>query len=337
MSLKEKLLKNSTIKETSSLEKSEVFNNKDVIPTEIPAINIALSAHPEGGLSPGLFQIAGPSRHFKSAFALIMASAYLKKYDDAIMLFYDSEFGTPQSYFESLNIDMSRVIHTPITNIEDFKHDIMSQLENITRDDHVIIIVDSIGNLASKKEVDDALDGKTVVDMSRAKALKSLGRMITPHLTLKNIPMIAVNHVYQTLELFSKTVLGGGEGLFLSSDNIWIIGRQQEKDGTERIGYNFVINIEKSRHVREKSKIPINVTNKGGINKYSGLFDMASYCGIIRSPTKGYYTIPLNDTKYRRSDIEKNDEFFKWLLSNDDFKKYVHDTYSVSSTKLIEE
>ena len=64
----------------------------------------------------------------------------------------------------------------------------MSQLNDLERTDQVMIIVDSVGNLASKKEVDDALDGKSVADMTRAKQMKSLFRMITPHLTLKDIP-----------------------------------------------------------------------------------------------------------------------------------------------------
>jgi hypothetical protein len=54
------------------------------------------------------------------------------------------------------------------------------------------------------------LDEKSVADMSRAKAMKSLFRIITPHLTTKDLPCIVVNHTYQTIELFSKTVVSGG-------------------------------------------------------------------------------------------------------------------------------
>jgi hypothetical protein len=86
----------------------------------------------------------------------------------------------------------------------------MAQLSNIERGDHLIIIVDSVGNLASKKEVEDALDGKSVADMSRAKQLKSLFRMITPHLTLKDIPMIVVNHTYKEIGLYPKDIVSGG-------------------------------------------------------------------------------------------------------------------------------
>ena len=153
----------------------------------------------------------------------------------------------------------------------------MSQLNDLERTDQVMIIVDSVGNLASKKEVDDALDGKSVADMTRLlKQMKSLFRMITPHLTLKDIPAVVVNHTYKEIGLFPKDIVSGGTGIYYSADNIFIIGRQQEKKGTDVVGYNFIINVEKSRYVREKSKIPIEVSWEGGISKWSGLLDMGN-------------------------------------------------------------
>lgn len=336
MSLLEKLMKNSTIKNTDLLKNSTVFNEKDIVSTSVPAINIALSGTLDGGLSPGLLQIAGQSKHFKSAFTLLIASAYLKKYKDAVILFYDSEFGTPDSYFNAFDIDKSRVIHTPILNIEEFKIDVMKQLENINRGDKVCIVVDSIGNLASKKEVDDALEGKTVADMSRAKALKSLGRMVTPHLTLKDIPMIVVNHVYKEIGMFPKDIVGGGTGMYLSSDNIWIIGRRQDKEGNEIVGYDFVINIEKSRHVREKSKIPISVSHKNGISRWSGLFDIALEGGFIKEAKKGWYTID-GETSFRRSEGENNSAYWKTMMTNQDFIEYIKNTYQVSHGKIMQD
>ena len=153
-----------------------------------------------------------------------------------------------------------------------------------------MVIVDSIGNLASKKEVEDALEGKAVADMTRAKQLKSLFRMITPHLSIKDIPMVVVNHTYKEIGMFPKDIVGGGTGAYYGADNIWIIGRQQEKDkSTNEIdGYHFVINVEKSRYVKEKSKIPISLTYEGGINKWSGLFDIALEGNFIAKPKNGW-------------------------------------------------
>ena len=213
----DKLKKNTKVDYTSILADSKFFNDKDLVPTDVPMINVALSGSMDGGLTPGLTVLAGPSKHFKTSFALIMASAYLKKYKDSVLLFYDSEFGSPQAYFENFGIDTNRVLHTPITNVEELKFDMISQLEGLDRNDKVVIVIDSIGNLASKKELDDAINEKSVADMSRAKALKGLFRMVTPYLNMKDIPLLAVNHTYQEIGLFPKAVVSGGTGIYYLS------------------------------------------------------------------------------------------------------------------------
>lgn len=340
MSLLDKIKKNSTIKDSAILAESKFFTKKDMIPTSVPAINIALSGRLDGGLTPGLTMWAGPSKHFKTMFSLIMAKSYLDKYPEAVLLFYDSEFGTPVDYFKTLSIDMDRVVHTPITDVEQLKFDIMKQLDGIERGDRVMVLIDSIGNLASKKEVEDALDGKSVADMSRAKQIKSLFRMVTPHLTLKDIPMVVVNHTYKEIGLYPKDIVGGGTGSYYSADNIFILGRQQEKDGTELAGYNFIINVEKSRYVREKSRIPITVRFDGGVSRWSGLLDMALESGHVVKPSNGWYSPVDGDTgevvdkKYRLKDTDSKD-FWLPILTSKSFQDWVKNSYQVSSHQLM--
>lgn len=335
MQLLNKLKKNSTIGDTSVLSESKFFTKKDMIPTAVPAINVALSGRLDGGLTPGLTMWAGPSKHFKTAFSLLMAKSYMEKYPDSVMLFYDSEFGTPQAYFTSFEIDMDRVLHTPITDIEQLKFDIMKQLNELERNDRVIIVIDSIGNLASKKEVEDALNEKSAADMTRAKQMKSLFRMVTPHLTLKDIPMVVVNHTYKEIGMYPKDIVGGGTGSYYSADNIFIIGRQQQKDGTELQGYDFIINVEKSRYVREKSKIPISVSFDGGISKWSGLLDMALESGHVIKPKAGWYQKANNpDKSYREKDLD-NKEFWLPILTDKTFYAWVQNKYSVAHGAIM--
>jgi RecA/RadA recombinase len=341
MSILDKIRKNSTIKETAILANSKFFTKKDMIPTSIPIINVALSGRLDGGLTPGLTMWAGPSKHFKTAFSLLMAKSYLDKYEDAVLLFYDSEFGTPQSYFDSFGIDTERVVHTPIMDVEQLKFDIMQQLNGIERNEHVIIVIDSIGNLASKKEVEDAMDGKSVADMSRAKQMKSLFRMVTPHLTMKDIPLVVVNHTYKEIGLYPKDIVGGGTGSYYSADNIFILGRQQEKDGTELTGYNFIINVEKSRYVKEKSKIPVSVSFDGGLSKWSGLLDLALESKHVVKPSNGWYakcnpeTGEVEDKKYRLKETE-NKDFWMSILTNKGFYDFVKNKYSLTQGDMIQ-
>ena len=341
-SIMDKLKKNSKVSTTEILAESKFFNEKDMIATDVPMMNVALSGDPDGGLTPGLTVLAGPSKHFKTSFGLIMASAYLKKYDDAVLLFYDSEFGSPQSYFQQFDIDPERVLHTPITNVEELKFDIIAQMEGLDRDDKVIVMIDSVGNLASKKELEDAINEKSVADMSRAKALKGLFRMTTPYLAMKNIPLIAVNHTYKEIGLFPKDIVSGGTGIYYSADNIWILGRRQNKKGTEVTGYDFVINVEKSRYVKEKSKIPISVSWEGGVQNWSGLLDIALQGQYVSKPSNGWYcrvsreTGELLEPKVREAATLEAD-FWKPIFEETDFKDYLKQVYKIGGNAILKD
>lgn len=343
MSLKERLIKNSTIDLTATLSDSKIYTKKDMIQTSVPMINVALSGSVDGGITPGITMLAGPSKHFKTGFALLLASSFLKKYPDGVILFYDSEFGTPQDYFKTFKIPLDSVIHTPITDVEELKFDIMQQMKELKREDQVMIVIDSIGNLASKKEVDDALEGKSVADMTRAKQLKSLFRMITPHLSLKDIPMAVINHTYKEIGMYPKDIVGGGTGAYYGADNIWILGRQQDKDGTEIAGYHFVINVEKSRYVKEKSKIPITVSFEGGINRWSGLLEVALEGGYVAKPKVGWYAVVDRTTgevtgkNYRANEIVDNKQFWMDIFTNTDFKNYIENRYKISMGAILGE
>ena len=341
-SIMDKLKKNSKVSNTEVLAESKFFNEKDMIATDVPMMNVALSGDPDGGLTPGLTVLAGPSKHFKTSFGLIMASAYLKKYPEAVLLFYDSEFGSPQSYFQQFDIDPERVLHTPITNVEELKFDIIAQMEGLDRDDKVIVMIDSVGNLASKKELEDAINEKSVADMSRAKALKGLFRMTTPYLAMKNIPLVAVNHTYKEIGLFPKDIVSGGTGIYYSADNIWILGRRQNKKGTEVTGYDFVINVEKSRYVKEKSKIPISVSWEGGVQNWSGLLDIALQGQYVSKPSNGWYcrvsreTGELLEPKVREAATLEAD-FWKPIFEETDFKDYLKQVYKIGGNAILKD
>jgi len=337
MSLLDKMLKVGNIKSASILSKSTFFNAKEVVPTDLPILNIAFSGSLDGGLLPGLTVVAGASKSFKTMLSLYCMKAYLAKHPDGIAILYDSEFGITPDYLESFAIDINRVIHIPVENVEQLKFDIVQKLGEIEKKDRVFIMIDSIGNLASKKEVEDAENEKSVADMSRAKSLKSLFRIITPHLTTKNVPCLAVNHIYQEIGLYPKNIVSGGTGIYYSANQIFIITKSQEKDGTELSGFKFTINIEKSRYVKEKAKLPFNVYFEGGIQKWSSLFELAQEAGFIIKPKVGWYqtvdmeTGEVSEKSYRAKDLENNDEFFEEITKNARFKDFIEKKFKLTT------
>lgn len=327
MSLLKSLQSAGTIK-SSTVKDSEYLNEGELIRTNIPIIDIAFSGRVDGGFVNGLTIISGESKTYKTMLGLLCMKAFMSKHPDGVVLFYDSEFGSPQSYFNKYKMDLERIVHIPVTEIEQLKIDLKKRLDQIKRSDKVFVFVDSIGNLASNKEVEDAENEKIVADMTRAKAMKSLFRIITPHLTMKDIPCFMINHVYKSMDLYSKPIVSGGSGVIYSANQVFIITKAQEKDKSgELSGHKFTINVEKSRYVKERSKFPFIVSYDTGSAKWSGLFDMAMDAGMITSPKQGWYKTDDTETNKRRKDIECDDAYWVDLLKNPEFQEYVKKKY----------
>lgn len=332
-SIIEKLKKNSTIAETELLEQSILWEDKDIITTPIPALNVALSGSLTGGMGPGLLQIAGASKRFKTKFAIVIAEAFQKMFSDGGIIFYDTEFGSPKPYWD--NIKRGNVLHSPVANLEAMTHDLATQFDGISRKDRVLVIVDSLGNAPSIKEATDALKGGNVpVDMTRAKAIKSMFRIIGPSIGMKNIYMIVINHTYKTLEMYAREVVGGGTGTEYNSNGIWIIGAEKNTEGEgkdkELLGFDFKIKVEKSRFVKQDKRIPITVSFESGIDQWSGILAMAQDMGyVVKKPTKPLTWAFANapDKTWKLSDMD--DSFYTHLMENTDFPLAVQKEYTL--------
>lgn len=338
-SLMEKLLKNSSIENTAPLSKSDILRNKPADSTGVYIMDLALSGKlVNGGLKSGCTGFAGASKHFKTGFALLNVAAYLKAHEDAICLFYDNEGGAATEFFDSYGIDKDRVIHSFFQHLEELKFDISSQLDNISKGDKVIIFIDSLGNAASKKEAQDALNKNSAADMTRAKEMKSVFRIITPLVVTRDIPLVYIQHTYKDMGLYPKEIVSGGQGGTLASNTVIVIGKRQVKDGKELLGSEFVMKIDKSRYIKEQSVLPITVTYDQGINKYSGLLEIALKAGVVKKPKQGWYarTIVKDDKNWRAKETAC-DEFWKPILENESQVKLIEDLYSLSSSKLIKE
>lgn len=129
-------------------------------------------------------------------------------------------------------------------------------------------------------------------------------------------------------------------GVMYSADTVFIIGRRQVKEGTEIVGYEFVINIEKSRYVKEKSKLPITVTFDGGINPFSGLIDIAVELGFVVKPKNGWYAksfldaatgeMHTEDKNYRLKDTNTS-AWWAPLIKHAPFREAIKARYQLGS------
>lgn len=329
-----KLAKGSTV-----LSQSPIFKDIEAVTTRVPLLNVAFSGRVTGGYVPGITVWAGPSKHFKTMFCLIQAAGFLNKHPDGVIVLFDTEFGAPLQYFQTCGIDPDRVVHIPVFTAEELRTELTRALKATERGDKVFFMIDSIGNVASNKEVNDAEADKEAADFTRAKVLKSLFRIATPHFAYKNLDMAVINHTYETIEMFSKQVMGGGKGPYYAANNIFFLGRQQDATGQgvkkELHGYNYTIRVEKSRFVKEGSKFDVTVNFDDGLDRYSGLMELAIATGfMVKINDKMISAVNQEDGTFdekgkMRSWWEKNTQFWEELIVNPAFDDKVAEMYTL--------
>lgn len=348
LSLSQRIQARTKINIAAPMSESAFFGVRDLTALNIPAMNLLQSGDMYGGFGAGVSIIAGPSRSFKTLFGLLCVKAYLTKHPEAVCLFYDCEFGVTTEYLSGLGIDTTRVIHHPIEHIEQLKFEVTGQLNELTPDDKVIIFVDSLGAMASKKEIDDATEEKSVADMTRAKAIRSFLRVTTPKIFAKGIPCFIINHVYDEIgKNYKSTIMGGGTAPLLFANNVFFVSRVQDKDSDGELeGYHFKFTVEKSRFVREKSVIPLTVSFDNGISVFSGLMDLALEAGVVVKPKNGWYKRQFidvetglvtseDDRNWRLADTNQM-EFWKPLMAkNGYFNKWTKENCKLQTRPAV--
>jgi RecA/RadA recombinase len=317
------------------LAQSDFFEKGIICSTPVPVLNGMLSGKLNGGLTAGLTQVVGDSRTFKTNLCLLMIAAFLNSDPEAICIFGDSEFGAGK-YFKSFGIDTSRVLHIPLETIEDMAFELVPRIKELSAKDKVIIFIDSVSQLASIKEVDNAMTENSSKDMTRAAALNSFFRIIPPMVTSRNIPFLFINSFYDDMvNKYAEKHIKGGKQLFLSSDTLLMVTRSQEKEDEELVGWNFNYTMFKSRAIKEKAKFTLTVRYDGGIDRYSGMFEMAQDGGFLVSEKKGFYKwteksgFPLKEAGFRKSSIADTD--WEKLLDTKSFNDFFYETYSLDS------
>lgn len=332
---------NSTI---ASWDESDYFNI-ELIPTHVPMMNVALSGDMNGGIAPGLHMFVGDSKTFKTGFCLLQVKAYLDAKPDAFCVFCDCEGGA-SGLMTSFGIDTSRVLHVPFTTVEDLKVKLAKALDDCASGDEVIFVVDSLSMVASKKELEDALDDKHVADMTRAKAMNSLFRIVTPQLQMKKIPLFAINSYYDDVaNKYADPIVKGGKQVFLSAQTIMFIGKSKLRDKDRNLlGFDFNIKHLKSRYCKEGVKIPITVKYDGGIDRYSGLLDLGRELGYIEMRGKGRYCLSEaifgeGQKSYTKNEMAegKNYDLFEPLLADENFQATVRKLFSLEGGDLTPE
>jgi len=256
------------------------------INTDIYIMNALLSKSIlSGGVCDDRITIfAGPPNTGKSYLVYNIARNAQKT--GKFILFIDTEHSVSRQVLQGfgLNTGVDNLKLISSNKVEDLKIFLTKFLDGLktAKDDgaeipEVVIFLDSIGQLASEKEKQDALDGKNKQDMTRAKSIKQLFRVINADLGYLGIPMIATNHTYEdTTSFFPTQIMSGGKGAEYSASTIVFLSTAKLKTGREDemdLNSSGVIVTAQSRknRIAKPKKVKFEIDHEFGTNKFKGL------------------------------------------------------------------
>ena len=327
--------------------------------TPVAGMNIALGGSLDGGLVEGtIVQLVGQKGTLKSFCSLLCASGYLRENPDAVILFLDTEGGVPKKYFNSIGINEERVIVVDISHIDDLMVKSKAYAEHLHSEGiKFVMIVDGIGMIPSKKELEDIEKGDPKAAMARPKDMKAYFRSITLLVKQLSFPCVIVNHSAKAMDQHSVEEPTGGEGSKNSSNVIIMMQKSKSREGTEIVGHKFIMKIYKSRYIKEHSKIPIYMDFNKNLDPFTGLWDICfddikciqsfkhawySFC----DPNTGeIFNIEYEDEQgnmvtgdsFRKDAVRENKSFWRYVIANTTFKEIIKSYYCLGYTKQIED
>ena len=269
---------------------SNTSSDQGFIGTGSYILNAQLSGSIYGGIPNNrVTAIAGEQATGKTFYAIGIASTFLNDHPDGAVFYFDSEAAATPDLFRDRGLDPARVWHFPIDTIEEFRTQMIRILDNLLKTPEkdrkpLLVILDSLGMLASQKELQDAMDDKQVRDMTKSQTIKSVFRIITSKLGKLKIPMIVTNHTYKTMNPYGDpTDMGGGSGLKYAASTIITLTKSKEKDSSKEIIGNIIkVKTYKSRLTKENTQIATRLFfDSRGLDQYYGLLELGEKHGIF--------------------------------------------------------
>lgn len=257
--------------------------------------NAELSGSIYGGVPDNkIIALAGESSVGKTFFALGIVKKFLDDYQNAAVFYYDTEAAVTKKMMKERGIDTSRVIIVEKSTIEEFRTHASKLLDNYIKDTSktkpkMMIILDSLGQLSTEKEITDILKGKNVSDMTRTKMIRGAFRALSLQLARAGCPMIITNHVYEKIGAYVPTKeMSGGGGLRYAASQIVFLSKEKDRDGKDVIGNIIHCKMDKSRFTKENKTVDVRLSYDSGLDRYYGLLDLGVKYGVIQKVGNKY-------------------------------------------------
>jgi len=258
-------------------------------------LNAALSGSLYGGVPNNkITAFAGESATGKTFFVMGVVKQFLDANPSAAVFYFDTEAAVTKDMMRSRGIDVSRVIISEPETIQKFRHTALQIIDNYAKANEkdrppMMMVLDSLGQLSTTKEVEDTASGSETRDMTKAATLKATFRVLNLKLAKVNVPLLITNHVYDVVGSYiPMKEMSGGSGLKYTASQIVFLGKKKEKDGKEVVGNIIKCTMTKSRFTKENKQVEVLLTYDKGLDRYYGLLDLAEKYDIIKKVSTRY-------------------------------------------------
>lgn len=277
------------------------------------ALNALLCGSIYGGYpANNVSALAGKSGVGKTYYAMTACKNFQRDNPDGVVLYFESEGAIRVEMLEKWGIDTSRFNIFPVVTVEEFRKQLVDLIEayDPKNDPRIFVVLDSLGNLSTTKEIDDIINNTGKKDMTRAQTIKSIFRVVTLKAAQKGIPLVLTNHTYAEMgAMYPKDVMAGGSGLVYAASTIVFLGKSKDKEGSEQVGVKIRCRVPKSRLTIEDTFVMTQINFRKGLNRYYGLVELAELAGVV---TKNGTRYVWKDGKnyYEKAIYKEPEKFF---------------------------
>ena len=286
------------------------------------ALNALLSGSIYGGVPNNkVTAFAGESATGKTFFVLGVVKRFLDDNPDGGVIYFDTEAAVTKGMMDSRGIDTKRVVVSEPDTIQKFRHTALQIIEKYSTQPEgkrkpMIMVLDSLGQLSSTKEMEDTSEGKETRDMTKSQILKATFRVLNLKLAKIGVPLLVTNHVYDVVGAYIPTKeMSGGSGLKYTASTIVMLSKKKDKDGTEVIGNIIRAKLVKSRLTKENSQTEVRLSYKFGLDRYYGLLDIAEKYDIIKKVSTRY-ELPDGSKVFGKNINEEPQKYFTQEVLN---------------------
>lgn len=308
----------------SIVEDGTIADSNEFIGTGHYLTNMQISGDFWKGIPVGQpVEVAGESGSAKTYYMMSWVDSFLGTFENALVLVFDTEAGLNKKRIEERGLDSSRILYVPIGDLPELRTSLTLTLNEINdpikgkkyQGKKIMFVIDSIGQPPSAKEQNDAAEGKDAQDMTRAKFIRSIFRILRAKLLKNRITLLVSNHIYQKVSgnpYEDPRVIAGGGGHIFFCDIVLMLSRSQYKEGDVRVGNYVTTYAMKSRDTIPFTRVKAALSFKHGLHPYYGLPEVAVEAKVWEKVRGGYLvngetvdevTILRDAEKYFTTDI----------------------------------